>query len=449
MELTLRPSWKQHLAYISLLSNKVVKFLLFGGGANGGKSWLGCEWIILMCMRYAGVRYFIARKELTKLKRTTLKTFFKVARHHALKRDVHYIYNAQTNTITFANGSEVLLLELNAKPGDPLFEDLGSLEVTGGFIDEAGQIAFLAFDVLKSRVGRCLNTLYGIPAKILLSCNPTKNWLYTVFYKPKKDGTLPKEYEFIQSLVGDNPNRDAGAEDQLVSITDVATKERLLRGNWEYDDDPACLFDFDVIADLFTNTADASDETYIIGDVSRKGRDNFPISYWEGLDLKECILLPYDIRRDTTRSAAFIERWAAQKQVRRSNVLLDEDGVGGGCVDILKCKGFINNSRPLPEPGRKEDTNFANLKTQCYFKFADLAKAAKIRISGLGEKEKGMLAEELGQIKQKNIDRDGKIAIVEKAVMKDALGRSPDIADMCMMRMYYELKHFNLKSFFV
>ena len=30
-----------------------------------------------------------------------------------------------------------------------------------------------------------------------------------------------------------------------------------------------------------------------------------------------------------------------------SNIVVDEDGVGGGVVDILKCNGFVNNSRPM------------------------------------------------------------------------------------------------------
>jgi len=64
----------------------------------------------------------------------------------------------------------------------------------------------MAFDVLKSRIGRHRNDDYKLtPAKMLITFNPKKNWLYQLFYKPKRDRTLPKEYEFIQSLYGDNP----------------------------------------------------------------------------------------------------------------------------------------------------------------------------------------------------------------------------------------------------
>jgi hypothetical protein len=35
---------------------------------------------------------------------------------------------------------------------------------------------------------------------------------------------------------------------------DKVTKERLLNGNWEYDDDPTKLYQYDDINDLFTNS---------------------------------------------------------------------------------------------------------------------------------------------------------------------------------------------------
>ena len=37
---TIRPLPKQNLAWTKLLDNE-TKYLLFGGGAGGGKSWLG------------------------------------------------------------------------------------------------------------------------------------------------------------------------------------------------------------------------------------------------------------------------------------------------------------------------------------------------------------------------------------------------------------------------
>jgi len=168
------------------------------------------------------------------------------------------------------------------------------------------------------------------------------------------------------------------------------------------------------------------------------------VGYWEGLQLKEIHDLPYDIKKDTEKSAEWIANFAEKKQVKRSNVLVDEDGVGGGIVDKLKCKGFVNNSSPIQPYAAKLDpnkkVNFANLRTQCYFKLADLTDRGEIGIDEPNDSNfKDLIIEELEQIKQKDIDRDGKIALIGKEQIKENIGRSPDFADMIMMRCWFEV----------
>jgi phage terminase large subunit len=51
-----------------------------------------------------------------------------------------------------------------------------------------------------------MNTEFGLLPKIGLTANPSKNFLYRLFYKPWKSGTLPEQYAFIRSLYGDNPH---------------------------------------------------------------------------------------------------------------------------------------------------------------------------------------------------------------------------------------------------
>ena len=52
--------------------------VLYGGGARGGKTWLGCIWQILRRIALPGSVGFIARKEFSRLVDTTMKTFFEV-----------------------------------------------------------------------------------------------------------------------------------------------------------------------------------------------------------------------------------------------------------------------------------------------------------------------------------------------------------------------------------
>ncbi|RJQ67326.1 MAG: hypothetical protein C4519_24325 [Desulfobacteraceae bacterium] len=448
MEIDWQQTKKQNEAW-QCLTNNETNDLVFGGGAGGGKSLLGCAWLIVMCGMYPGSRWLMGRAKLKNLKETTLNTFFEICGRWNIKNERDFKYNSQDGTITFTNGSQILLKDLFLYPSDPNFDSLGSLEITGAFVDEVNQIVFKAWSIVKSRIRYKLDE-FGIIPKMLGTCNPSKGWVYTEFYKPNRDRNIEDNKRFIQALVTDNPFISPHYIKNLKSIKDKATRERLLHGNWEYDDDPACLFDYDVIQDMFTNKAKKDTTKYISGDVSRKGRDKMPIGIWKGLKLQKVILIPDEIRSSTKKSAYFIMNLAQEEGIRFSHIVLDEDGVGGGVVDnIPGCVGFVNNSAPILTRADKIKKqkgeyyqNFGNLKAQCYFKFADLAEEGKVEIGEevfRDSKDKDDFIEDLGQIKQKDIDKDGKIYLIGKDEIKENIGRSTDFGDMAMMRMYFEV----------
>lgn len=444
--ITLKPTFKQHLAYEKLFDNE-TSYLLWGAGAGSGKSWLGCEWLMTMAVRYPNTRWFIGRKQLSNLMASTYLTWVKVCRHHNF---TEWTLNGQNHYVSLNNGSRVEFLDLKYNPSDPLYEDLGSYEFTGGFIEEAGEIDFKAFDVLKSRCGRQMNKEYNLKPKILITCNPKKNWLYELFYKPNKNGTLPEGYAFIQALYTDNPYTAEDYGKSLASISDKVLKERLMFGNWEYDDDSVSLMKYDNILDIFTNTVTTTISTpkYIVADVARYGSDRTVISLWKGL-LCEKIIIKEKQGVDVT--ASDIKELAKENFVPFSNILIDDDGIGGGVTDILRgTKGFnanssaieINLTQTMYQQGAgvtkfiKE--NYRNLKTQCSYKLAEYVNNHKIAVK-LEGKDRELLVAELEQIKRKDPDKEGRLEIEPKDKVKEILGRSPDISDVLMMRMYFEL----------
>ena len=142
---------RQQLA-IEYLFDKTTKEVLFGGAAGGGKSWVGCSWLVLLCMKYPNTRYLMGRSKLDALKKTTLNTFFEVCSSWNLEANTHYTFNGSSNIITFVNGSEIILKDLFLYPSDRNFDSLGSLEITAAFIDEANQITEKAKNIVASRL---------------------------------------------------------------------------------------------------------------------------------------------------------------------------------------------------------------------------------------------------------------------------------------------------------
>ena len=438
MKPVIKPTLKQHEAW-EVLRDDHTTSLAFGGAANGGKTWLGCEWLLTQCFFYPGTKWFIGRNELKRLRESTLETWHKVLQHHKINPEALYRYNGQDHYFKFHNGSRIDLIELKYLPSDPLYERFGSLEFTGGWIEEGGEVHAGAVDTLKTRIGRHLNTKYKLHNKLLITCNPKKNWLYTDFYKPWKSGTLPNDCAFIQSLSKDNIYGEANYDENLRNIKDKARKERLYFGNWEYDDDPAALMDFDSISDMFTNEHVGRGKRgakYITCDVARLGKDKTIIRLWHGWVVVRTVVLE---KKKTNEVADKIKELAEQYDVPRSHIAIDEDGVGGGVVDqVSGCKGFVNNSRPIEY---KEDTaNYGNLKAQCTFMFCEMVTEKKIWVICHDEDQRNLTIEECEQIKKKDIDKDGRQYIIPKNKLIQVLGRSPDYFDSLMLRMYFVLK---------
>jgi len=420
---------------LTYLTDNTTNELLFGGGAGGGKSFCGCAWLIISCLQYPTTRYLLGRSRLDALKKTTLNTFFEVCVNWEIKSGQHYTFNAQSHIIKFYNGSEILLKDMFLYPSDPNFDSLGSLELTGAFIDEANQITQKAKNIVLSRIRFRLDENNLIP-KLLLTCNPAKNWLYSEWYIPNKQNILGKDKRFLQSLVTDNPNISKHYIETL-SKMDTITKERLLYGNWEYDDTEGRLFKYDNIINLFTNTYINEGEKYISVDVARFGKDSSVICVWSGWVVVK--IIKYN-KIGIDKLQTHVLDTAQKHKVQRSNIVLDEDGVGGGLKDILRgSKGFINNSKAL---GKE---NYQNLKTQCYYKFADKVNKGEIFIKETQYKQD--IIQELEIIQMKDVDKDNKLNIVGKDKMKEHLGRSPDIADALMMRCYFELNKTKITYF--
>lgn len=431
-------------------------------------SFLGSMWLILGCLMYPETRWVMGRAVLKNIKETTLNSFFDVCRMWKLKDGVHWTFNSKDNIIKFTKdygGSEIILKDLALYPSDPEFDGLGSLEITGAFVDEVSQINTKAKDILKSRIryrltdfcgvcgagdirqvkfkaedgenlffcDKCKNHTKGLIPKILFATNPTKNWAYMDFYKPAVENRIEPYRMYVPSLPGDNRFLPDEYINTLGKLPD-GDKQRLLFGNWEYEDNIATMIPYEKIIGAFTIPVSGG-RKFISADIARLGRDKTVIGVWDGLILVRIETM----EKNKTREAVdMIKRLRFEYKVAWENICIDADGIGAGVVDYLpdEVVSIVNNSMPIRVDGEKE--NFGNLKSQLYFYLAKYINEGKVFIRATPTIRE-MITSELELVRRKNVDQDGKFWVLPKQDVKDMLGRSPDFSDMMAYRMIFEI----------
>lgn len=414
--------------------------IVFGGSKGSGKSYLGCSLIFGDAFLYPGTHYFIARKKLNDLRKYTIPSIYEVFSDWGITED-QYRYDGKDNFFELHNGSKVFLIEAAYMPSDPEYQRFGSMQMTRGWIEEAGEISVKAKNNLSASIGRWKNDLYNLVGKLLQTCNPSKNYLYRDYYKKFKDGTLEIWKKFIQALPGDNKKLSAGYLENLNRILSKNEKERLLKGNWEFDDDPATLCEYDAICNIFSNHYVPHGEVYITADIARMGKDTTTARVWSGWRVMKRVEMK---KLKVTESAELIRDLANEFHVPMSKTVVDEGGVGGGVVDILSCIGFVSNAKPLPTgeidaDGKQKPDNFDMLKSQCGFKLAEKINANLVYEEAAPEIQERVI-EQLEQLKQKSVDSDMKKGLMAKEDIIANIGYSPDDLDNYIMRAIFEFK---------
>lgn len=449
MEITFKTKNDKQLQAAEYWLDDTVEQILYGGGKGGGKSYLGVSLIFGDALTYPETHYFIARAELIDLRKFTIPTVHEVFGNWGLKVEDYASYNGMDNVFNLKNGSKVFLLSCKPLPSDPLFERFGSMQMTRGMIEEGGEISEDAKANLWLSIGRWKNDVYGLKKKLLITANPKKGWMKREFVDPHKDGTLPPSKKFVQALAVDNKYLPADYVETLKTEKDLVRRQRLYLGDWEYDESKDSIVSYDALSDMFTNTVPKSDKKYLIVDVARFGNDSTTFNFWMGFRHYKTIKKQ---KRSIPETIQDVKQYAIDEKISYSNIIIDEDGVGGGVVDgLFGVRGFVANSSPLPtatEIRVKEKkienefvpkVNFKNLKSQCGWKLAEMINEREIATDCNNIREE-IIDDLTALLKQKDADSDGKLQLKPKDEVKEEIGRSPDVGDPFIMRMWFVLR---------
>lgn len=410
-----------------------VTEILYGGAKGGGKSFLGCSLIAGDAFMYPETFYFIARKSLTDLVRYTIPSLHEVFTNWGLSSK-HYKYNGQYHFFELRNGSRIYLIDAAYRPSDPMYERFGSMQMTRGMIEEAGEFNRDAKANLGATIGRWKNDLYNLSPKLLMTCNPSNNFLFGDYYKPFRAGTLPPWVRFVQAFPTDNKMLPATYVENLIRTLSPSQVARLVRGEWEFDDDPNLLVDYDAICDAFLNEHVLEDgNPYISTDLAGKGRDSWVVSTWLG------DVCRFPIAKNFSEGKEMEEKLRAlsiELAVPRSCIVSDADGLGFYLESYLKGIREFHGGKRAEHP-----ETYASIKAECAYKLAEKINKRTIRIVCSPEHEE-RLKHELMLLRAKDTNAaEQKRDIISKDRMKELMGgKSPDFLDVLIMRQIFDIK---------
>ncbi len=193
---------------------------------GGGKSFVCMAIGILLCRIYPNSIWVVIRESLPTLKKTSLKTFWKVCPKNFVAS-----YNQQDQVVTFKNGSQIMFMAEDYA-NDKDFDRFKGLEVNGFILEQIEELNVGLIDVCFIRAGR--HKIEKQPKPIVIAnVNPTLTWPKAKIYDAYNSSELPKGWYYLPAKITDNP---ALADDkeymERLDNLDALTKKRLIDGDW-------------------------------------------------------------------------------------------------------------------------------------------------------------------------------------------------------------------------
>lgn len=254
---------------------------------------------------------------------------------------------------------------------------------------------------------------------------------------------LIKSVTFIPGNILDNKEllkKDPAYLGNLMAM-DEHEKAKLLGGCWKMLEDEDQLYEYSALKDLFNNDfitySGKRTDRYITADIALEGSDKFVIGVWHGWRLIKIVSID---KCSPDEVISVLKRLAKEYGVPQRNIVYDDDGAGSFV------KGWLKNARPFQNGARAiNKENYENLKTQCYYKLAAFVNSYEMYVADSSYRDE--IIDELHATRKVLYEGHGKLRIISKSEIKNKLGgRSPDYADMIMMRILPEIDKKVVKS---
>ncbi len=414
---------KQLLAWHTLHQDN-IREVLYGGAKGGGKSVLGCFWCLsrayeiikefgLGPQQYPIPVGFMGRKVGKDFRDTTLETWKRF-----MPPDLYRMRGG--DEIILGNAVKIIYGGLDSRESIHKFN---SAEYAFIFIDQAEEVSRDDVSTPRGTARLVIDDREVVP-KALFTANPAQCWLKEEFIEDP-----PANLVFIQALPADNPKLPAGYVDTLKFAFKHRPEllEAYVHGNWD------ALAGFDqIIKDSWIRRAREVTihwpviRKLVACDVARFGNDETVIIYGENTEIVEQEVYG---KRDLVYTA---NRCHIMSQKHGGCIIVvDEDGPGGGPIDILRDMGDdvigIHSAGTARDPAK-----YYNVRAEMWDTAARSFEEGAIQLHNCD----GDLRRQLTSAKYEF--RRGRILVQEKAKIKAVLGRSPDHADAYLMQLYMQ-----------
>lgn len=220
----------------------------------------------------------------------------------------------------------------------------------------------------------------------------------------------------------------------------------------EYVENTGALFKYTALLDMFSNTITKTGEKYLTVDIADDGSDKTIFNLWE--DLESYKIEQYS-QLQTDGIINHIRELCAEHRIPFSQVAVDAIGVGAGVASsplltgIVGYKSSYSAIRTDLDPVRFPNvhylknapltTEYKNLRSQCVFALAALVNDHKLAIKTEDQRIRTAIIEELATYQDASVG-DGKRMATMKEDVKELIGRSPDLSDTFIMRMYFHVR---------
>lgn len=266
----------------------------------------------------------------------------------------------------------------------------------------------------------------------------------------EKEAEKDPEWECFHFTSWDNPTLPKEELLKAQAEMDKDTYKQEIMA--EYVENAGSLFKYSALIDLFSNTITKGAEKYLIVDIADDGSDKTVFSFWQGLELYR---LEQFERLNTEAIVTQIREYAADERIPYSQIAVDAIGVGAGVASNSLLDGIVGYKsshgafRTDQDPVRLPNVHYTkdapliseykNLRSQCVFTLAQHVNDHQVAVKVADPRIKERIIEELS-LYQDASTGDGKRMATMKEDIKALLGRSPDLSDTLIMRMYFVIR---------